>query len=489
MRNIYTKLQIWLGKSGSTGTLYRKKTTSFIGKRPFASFLITLGLLFALIVAGNILRRPPAQPPEKKPEPKKVSVFRVGDSPRVSVQATVEKTGVITIVAQTPGIVQEIYIPEGGRVAHGGTIVWLSANYQGGNPASIGRQIAVRNAQFSNDTYDIQKDLLSKQRDAANKTNTQAEELREIARKSFDESRNLINATTEIVSAVDRQIAVLRESNASGANDEAISQLTQSKLVAQGSLTQLNAQLRQSEYTNNEDRAPAQLGDASREIALRQLELQEQSTDLQRDVANLNVKLSRVSEAMYFPASPGAGVVERVYINVGDSVLPGDKIATIRADRNAVVATALVDQNVASRYARAEASIATFDDGSSTELTASYIPTEATDGTLSAIKFAIPQQYANKVTNNGYVSVALPLGASASSGYTVYVPLDAIYQTQESSYIFVARRAHGSAYTVRTQEVTLGDVSGSFVRVLKGARAGDVIIVSRFVQDGDTVTF
>jgi hypothetical protein len=168
-------------------------------------------------------------------------------------------------------------------------------------------------------------------------------------------------------------------------------------------------------------------------------------------------------------------------------VNPGDKIATVRADTNEVIATALVDTTVASQYAQTEASIVTFSDGSSAQIEADYVPTDATDGTLSAIRFTIPQAYAGKVSNQGYVSIALPLGASASSGEAVYVPLDAIYQTQDSSYVFVSRRNGDGKNIVHTEEITLGEVSGSFVRVRKGLSPGDTVVVSRYVQEGDTV--
>lgn len=469
--------------------VYRKKTAAYISRKPLTSFLITLGVLFALIVIGNFLRKPPAAPPEKKPGAKQAEVYRVGDSPRVTVQASVEKTGVITIVAQTPGIVNNVYLKAGDRVNAGQSVVWLSSSYQGGNPASVNRMIAARNAQFSTETYDISKDLVNKQRDIANKGNTQAEELREIGRKSLDETKNLINASTDVVSSVDRQIAALQQNNVNGANDAAIQQLIQGKLAAQGSLVQLNAQLRTAEYNTDENKTPAQLGDAQKDLTNRQLDLQDKSVDLQRDVANLNLKLARVSEALYAPASPVAGTVERVYVTVGDAVNPGDKIATIHADQNSVIATALVDQNVAARYTISEDSIIKFADGTTANLTADYVPSEATDGTLSAISFTIPELYANKVSNSGFVTVAMPLGAGASSGEPIYVPLDSIYQTQDSSYIFVARRDKSGKYVARTQEVVLAEVSGAFVRVSEGVAAGDVVIVSRFVQEGDLVKF
>jgi multidrug efflux pump subunit AcrA (membrane-fusion protein) len=227
----------------------------------------------------------------------------------------------------------------------------------------------------------------------------------------------------------------------------------------------------------------------SRDLTLRQLDLQEKSTDLQRDVANLNAKLARVAELVFYPASPCAGVVERVYVSVGDAVSPGDKIATIRADQSETIATALVDQEVSSKYARAEMSVIKFKDGTSVQLAADYVPADATDGTLTAIKFSIPQEYAGHTANRGYVSIALPLGRAADIGEDVYVPLDAVYQTQDASYVFVARQSDKGMYAARTQEVSLGEVSGSFVRVKQGIRAGDAVIVSRSVQEGDTVAF
>ncbi|MBI1862917.1 HlyD family efflux transporter periplasmic adaptor subunit [Candidatus Microgenomates bacterium] len=466
--------------------IYRKKSSSFIARRPFAAFLITLGILFVLILIGNILRKPPAQPAQKAPEPKKIEAFRVGDSPRVTVQGTVEKTGVITIVAQTPGIVQNVYASEGQRVGDGQTVAWLSSNYQGSNPASVSREIAGRNAQFSNESYDAQKDAVSKQRDIAQKQYDQAAKLREITRQSLGDTGNLIAFNQSVLDQINTQ---LDQAKAGGADAATILGIEQQKSAAQAQLNQLSQAYKQSDYASRDDQAPKELTDYQKELTYRQLEIQDKSVDLQRDIANLNLKMARVAELTFYPASPCPGVVERVYVSVGDAVSPGDKIATIRADRSETVVTALVDQTVAARYARAESARALFSDGTSADITADYVPQEATDGTLSAIRFTLDPQYDTRVTNKGYVSLALPLGQSASIGEDVYVPLDAVYQTQDSSYIFVARDAGHRKYTARTQEVTLGEVSGSFVRVKKGAAASDIIIISRFVQDGDSVTF
>ncbi len=85
-----------------------RRPVSYIQKRPFFSFFIALALLATLILLGStIFKEKPFE--EVKPSlVKAVKVFKIGEAPKVSVQAVAKKSGVIKISAQTPGIVSSI---------------------------------------------------------------------------------------------------------------------------------------------------------------------------------------------------------------------------------------------------------------------------------------------------------------------------------------------------------------------------------------------
>ena len=177
----------WLrpGRTRITNTFktVKQKSTTLLTRSPFGSFLGLLGLLLILIIVGNQLRQPTSDVQNEPPTPKLVTAYTPGQSPTIELVGRVEENGVVTIVAQAPGIVNKVNVTEGETVHPGKNIVSLSSNYRGGNPATIGRQLAQKNAQFTTETYDLQKDIISKPPSLAEQGNIQAEEMREIGRK------------------------------------------------------------------------------------------------------------------------------------------------------------------------------------------------------------------------------------------------------------------------------------------------------------------
>src|SRR3989344_5864507 len=102
-------------------TRQKKKIFKFFDKRPFASFFIFLGVFFILIVISNILGAPKQEEKKEAPEVKKVRVYNIGSAPKMTVQAQVEKSGVVDLTALTPGVVSSINSEVGQHVSKGET--------------------------------------------------------------------------------------------------------------------------------------------------------------------------------------------------------------------------------------------------------------------------------------------------------------------------------------------------------------------------------
>ncbi len=464
----------------------RRNILSFIDKRPLISFFSLLGLLLLLVVVGSFLRKPATNGEDATPPTKLVETYSFGESPKMAFTARVEKSGVITIVAQSPGVVQKIHLKEGQKVGRGGSLVSLSTNYQGGNAASLSRQIVQKNFEAAVNNFDVQKDIIAKQKEVAEKGNIQAKDLREITRKSLDETRSLISLNETIASSVDAQLRFLESMNVNGSSDSAILTARQGKAAVQVGLNQLRTGLRTAEYQSDENKTPAQIGDISKEIAIKQLELSERGLVLAKDMAHLNLKLAQVSESLMYPASPCEGVVERIHVKVGQMVSPGTVIATIKANQGENTAVVLVTADIAKQLSTAEAADFLIG-GKKVSLYPRYISAEATDGNLHSVLFAIPSVYGAKLTNNTSIPVNIPLGSKQIVTDTLYIPLDSIYQTQEKSYVYVLGKDESASDSAKTKEISLGSVSGRFVRVTSGLSLTDIVILSRNVQDGEKV--
>ena len=470
----------------AAGAALQNKVTNFIDSHPFASFLGVLGLLFVLILVAQQLRKVPPAPAPEPPTPTAVSIYQNGASPSINVTAKIEKTGIFTIMAQSGGVVQKVPVTEGMYVKRGTTLASLSTNYLGGNISTVSRQIAQRSAKFNNETYDLQKQTIAKQKEVAQKKEASESELREINRISIGQTSDLIKLNESIIDGLNKQLKDLDAMNVNGSSDSAILAVKQGKAQVEGGLLQLRSQLRSAEYSLSENQEPAELARLGKDIAIAQLDLQEKSLDLSKDLGNLQVKLAQISESLMFPTTPCNGIVERVFVKPGQTVKPGDPIALVRADDREITAVVEVPSDVAARVSRVEQS--TFNlDGNTISITPRYISAEPVENNLHVILYSIPAGYEEHFANGQQVSVTLPLGASVLSTVDTFIPLDAVYQTQEAAFVYVAQEENGSIYA-RVRTVELGAVSGSYVQVKSGLSESDRVIVTRGMTDGELVS-
>ncbi len=469
-------------RSSSAFRHLRTRTTRLVNRFPLLSFVLILGTLVALIAIGNQFRKPKTDTTQSAPVVKEVEIYTLDSSPQIQVQAQVEKSGVIKLVALTGGVVQKIHFTEGEHVNRGSRVISLSSNYQGGNTSSVARQISYKNYQFQVDTYDVQQEMIARNQAIAIRGETQQAELRDIARRSIGETQSLITLNEEILSSLDDQIEVLEVSDPLGQLVGVKSQKAQVLAALNG----LRSGLRNTEYLNSENQEPASIGRLTRDNTLRQLEIQEKSLTLSRDLAALNLKLSQITESLMFPASPCPGTVERVLVKIGQNVTPGTLLATIRGDLNTASAVALVSSDVAQSTSRLAESTALIS-GHQVALQTRYISQEPTEGTLHAITFTVPDEVASTLSDGSFLQVSLPVGIGIYSTGSTYIPLDAVYQSQNTATVYVAE-SQADQLRAKSRVVTLGHVYGRFVEVLNGIQAGDKVIINRNVIEDDLVS-
>jgi multidrug efflux pump subunit AcrA (membrane-fusion protein) len=76
------------------------------------------------------------------------------------------------------------------------------------------------------------------------------------------------------------------------------------------------------------------------------------------------------------------------------------------------------------------------------------------------------------------------MGVAQSMSAIPYIPLDAIYQTDSESYVYITVADHGAIHA-QSKKIELGEVVGDFVEVKSGITAGDKIILDRTIIEGD----
>lgn len=468
---------------GASKRLYRRVITQ-IDKKPLRSFFGLLSVVILLIIIGNFLRQPPKA--QEKPEitPKEVEIYSIGRAPRISLNAKIEKSGALKLTAQSPGFVQTISHWEGEYVEKGTQLFWLSTNAQGGTIPSVSRQIAQQNYDFVKDTYDLQVETIKKQREAAEKAETQADEMRSIADASLGDTRNLISLNEQILGGLDTQLAGLSSLPAS---DSAVLQVQQARSGVMAALNGLRSGLRSAEFQASNDQEPAKLAELQKDIALKGLELQEKSLQLNKELSRLNVSIAQISESLMYPVTPCSGIIERIYVDVGQSVGPGTLLASIKCDKNWTSAVAAISGSLARNISKIEKSTALIA-GKTIELTPRYITQEPTEGNLHGVIFDVDESQATEISDGDSLIISVPIGSAQTTSIMPFIPLDSVYQTETDAYIYVVT-ADGDKQIAKSRPVTLGTVYGGFVEVKTGLESADQVIVNRNVLEGDVVTF
>lgn len=458
-----------------------KKVAPFIQRRPFISFFIVLFLLAILILLGSTIFKAKPKEEEKAEVIKQVETFKIGVSPRITVQSQVEKTGVIKLVAQSPGIVWSINTYEGELAGKGKSLLTLSNNYYGGNAPALQRQIAQNQFDLSKETLLTQAEVIAKQKKAAERTDTNNDELRDIANRSLEESRSLLDLNESLLSTVNANLNQYEATNSAGTNDPLIFQTKTQKSQILSAINQLRQGIRNTELQAGSDRPGADLSNLQREITLKNLEIQEKSLLVNFEVAKLQLALARVNEANMYPATPFKGVVEKVHVRVGESVNPGTILATISGVEGKIILDAKVPLATAKNLSKLETSDIKVG-GQTIKAMPSYISTEATSGQLYSVIYHVPDEYQEFFTDNSFVTVSIPVGSPDSNFIVPFIPLDAIFQTQDESIVYIVKNGKAKA-----RKIGLGEVQGSFVAVNKGIENEDEIITTRNVVEGDKV--
>ncbi len=453
---------------------------TYINNNPFKSFFIALGIFVLLIVVSSFLQKPKTEATQSKVEPKKVNVYSIGKAPQVSVRAEVEKPGLVTVVSLASGVVQSITAQEGASVYKGQALVKLSSNYQGGNAAGVQRNIAKVSYDNIVDTYDSQKQIIESQKEIANKADSNADDLRSITDKSLNETRSLISLNDSIVTSLDSKLQDLSVDPI--ANKDLILSTNQIKSQFVAANNQARNALRSSEYSANGDNNPAQLSDLQKDITLKQLDNQLKALDMNKEISRLQVQLAGIQSSMMYPATPFAGTVQKIFVKKGQVVSPGTPLAIVSSSKvQNIKATIYVTADIASRISKIEQCVLHV--GNKTYSAMPYfVSSEAVNGNLHAAYFSIPAEYAQELAHNESITVDVPLGYADTMISALYVPLDAIYQTNDTAVLFVLEN-----HKAKARVVELGNVYGELIEIKKGLNLGDTVILSRDILDGDPV--
>lgn len=458
-----------------------------IQKRPLVNFFLALFVFVLIIFLSSKLQAPQKAADVKSPA-KSISLYHIGSVPKMKVSAQIEKTGVVKVVALSGGVVQKIHFKEGDKVNKGNTLVSLSTNYQGGNASSVQRQLANNQYQSAVDTFDLQKSLIQTQRDVATTSAENADKLRDITGDSRARTRELIDINKSFLDTLNDRLDALQNGAVPAPSEGPTSTAAIASVQAQraqllAGLAQAEGSLANLDYQADTDRPPAELARLQKDMTLKQLDLQEKMLGVNKEAARLQLQLAQVTEALMYPSAPISGVVQRIFVHEGDVVSPGTQLAVVaqNGEDDPVTAVAYVPADIAGKISSVEKSILTLG-GKTIEESPYFVSTDAVQGNSYAVYYALPDDTAADLTDRGYVDVEIPIGYADTTIAETFVPIDAVYQTEDSAYLFVVKKGKAAS-----RKVELGNVYGGYVEVKKGLMDGDQVILTRNVVEGDNV--
>jgi hypothetical protein len=246
-------------------------------------------------------------------------------------------------------------------------------------------------------------------------------------------------------------------------------------------LNQLKSSLRNLEYQTDDNNPPAKLAESQKELTLKQLELQEKSLDLSKEISLLQLRLAQVNESMAYPSTPITGVVQKVHVSFGQAVQPGTPLVTIAGEGDCLKVQALVSRGVAESVSQLDSHQIKIN-GEWVDVMPTFVSTEATDMGRHTITYNLGEETVNKVGNSQRLEISLPIGYPDSNGVVPFIPIDAVYQTEDEAYVFVV-----DGEEAKSQEVKLGQVYGRFVVVEEGIEDSTQVILDRNVVDQEKI--
>lgn len=459
----------------------KHKVVKVVENNPMKIFFIFLGLLLALMFGANYLRSLQTEDAADEFDiVKEVTTFKVGLEPEIVVSGKIVNSSTIELRAQTSGVVNRIYVENGDKLSTGSTILALTSTYSGRNAQTIQREIAEKQYQNRLETNEIQREIVDNQIRQANETNTKLEKLQEIADQSKQDTQQLLDLNLDVLEQIEETIEQLEEGNSDGSNDELIFQNKQLQIQYQSAVNSSRNAIRNLEI-QDEDSVDSALADIQKEITLDQLELQKRGLQLSEDISKLQLDLAKLNERLMYPSMPLSGTVEKVHVNQGDLVNPGNLIATVTTDKGDLTVEALVTKQVANRLSVDSISRLEIED-EVFRLNPTYVSSVPTNGSLYSVFYDLSDQAVDTLADGQNINISISLSYSNKGNGEIYIPLETVHLTQEGGFVYLV-----DGETAVSRQIEIGQITGNFVEVITGVNEGEELILNRNVIDGDKI--
>lgn len=466
----------WRKNFQSTWKKSRTSFTTFLKKR---GLVLAIALTVVLLVVTGVAVATQQKPVQEETQPERralqvETVIYGQESLTEEVAGTIKNLNAITLVAQSNGPVSRVNVFEGDQVQRGAVLMNQETAYAAGNAATVQRQISQKNLESAQESLDSTVETVAKQREQADKNRDNQTELKEISESSILETEDLIAVIETQVDALETAIET-----APTVDDE--NTLRGSLINAQSNLNTARQNLRTVRYQTDEDEEYILLQDISKDLVYKTTEIQLKTAEIQRDIAKLQLRAAQITEATTRVTAPFAGVIEKVYVQPGEYVNPGDPIAVLRGNTELCLQMS-IPGSLAKQIDTDQPLVVTLPDGQTISLGINHVSAAPVNGQLYEVLAGLPEQYHQQVYDEQSLSVALPLYELSALAGAAFVPLDSVFITSNQEFVFVNVDGVAEQRLIET-----GAILGDSIEIIDGLLPGDEVIVDRRVIAGQLV--
>ncbi len=277
-----------------------------------------------------------------------------------------------------------------------------------------------------------------------------------------------ISVQTGQTVAAGQTVALLTNDYASGASEI---QKVQTRLQTDFANDTFSIEKRIVELEKKIAKEDATKGDHATELVVKQQKLELERLRLAKKSAALNLALAERSDAALRPRALSAGTVEHVAVRPGDLVTIGTVLMTLRNSAGAASLEAAIPKKTASYLIDSGIAELAFD-GEINVLSQGYVGGGENALGLVTATYPLAPTLAERLPQNGYVALHLPLVSTAETGFLV--PIDAIRSAADKTSVVVMEADH---YTVE-KIVLLGETVGTSVIVESGLESGESLVMN-----------
>ncbi len=452
-------------------------------------FFATISLLTLLLTAcGEV---PVTETPEVPPYPVSVTNASARVTTSIRASGTVEGKNSTVVIAPAAGVVSQLFVREGTRVAAGTPLFRIGGINGTPHQYETQMKLALTQANSAINAYNITAQSNQVALNGAYLgyysavNQTQASQLDQ---QVIDINRAQLESTVSRLSDVLANLNAARQAT----NDATqIAALDKQISETQTGITTAQTQIRVSELTQQSALQKTGLT-SSTSYAQQQSMLQIPTTQLrnegsltqartQAEVARTSYDSAKTQYESLTVRAQSSGVVTGFDLAVGSPVSPQVPAATI-VNNGSLTADVGVNEEDAYRInAKSSVTVRVGDEDKPTRIV-SISPTVDPVSKKVMITVAIP---ANTIRVNGVANVVFSVEPLASKAKIIYVPLDSVIVSTEETFVFVVEGT-----VARKRTVTRGDIVQDTAEILEGLTENDVVILNgaKNVFDGQTVS-